>query len=68
AAIFFEDTGYGFLLIILMTISFISACIWVLVYIRCPNCRKFAGEYKFGPPISVNKNCRYCGFKLKELE
>jgi archaellum biogenesis protein FlaJ (TadC family) len=55
AAIFFEDTECSFLLIIIMAISFIWACICVMVYIRCPNCRKFAGEYKSGPPISVNK-------------
>jgi hypothetical protein len=68
AALLFKDSSYGFLLIILMALSFISACIWVMVFIRCPNCRKIAGEYRFGPPISVNKNCRYCDFELKEFE
>jgi hypothetical protein len=68
AAAFFQDSEYSYLFIILLGASLITALIWMLIYIRCPNCRKFVGEYKIGPPIWVKKNCRYCGLQLKDFD
>ena len=67
ALLFDMDIGYKIILINMMAACFILACIWILIYIRCPKCNKFVGEYGIlSPPIKVPKACQHCGQPLKD--
>ena len=64
-----KNSEYGIYYIYFMGASFIAGAIWNLIFIRCPKCRKYVGEYMLlGPPIKVSKNCEYCGYLLKEFD
>ena len=64
-----KDSSYGIYYIYLMTASFVAAAIWNIIFLRCPSCKKYVGEYMLiGPPIKVSKNCEHCGYLLKETE
>ena len=60
---------YAIHYIFLMVGCSIAGAIWNLLFIRCPECRKYVGEYMlFGPPIKVSKHCEHCGYKLREFD
>lgn len=55
--------------IYIMVACFIAAAAWNIIFMRCPMCKKYVGEYTlFGPPIKVSKYCEHCGYQLKEFD
>lgn len=67
--VLYKNSDYSMYFMCMVAVCFIAAGVWNMLFIRCPNCRKYVGEYMiFGPPIKVSKECQYCGYKLKEFD
>ena len=60
---------YALYFMYIMVICFIAAAVRNIIFMRCPMCKKYVGEYiLFGPPIKVSKYCEHCEYQLKEFD